>query len=610
MNYKNILAAVTLSVGAIFSYALDLPVKRVSGVDYYYYEVGRNENIADLSKKFNISAADIVRTNPSASDGLRNGMTLYFPVHEFPEDNTSLAGQSSSEAGIDATTRYKVEKGETLYGISRRFNVSPDDIVALNPHVASGVKHGEILLIPNGTSTSGEASKSDVSVPTVPGLIPPEDEEMHQPLNLDSLTNPAGGDEQEWTVPQEERKLRPVDPGEPVLIEPLDKEKILEEEPEEAEPATIAVVLPLMLNENSENRTARGAADFIRGFMLGVRSKSDATYPCNVSVFDSEGNAERYNEIMSYPAVKGSNIIIAQEEKGAAPFVMATESAADSYFLNLFAAHDTTYMTEPNVIQANTPATIMYDKAAHALMTTFADYTPVFLVAKGGKGEKLPFTTYLQSLYEQEGVTPQTLVYEGMLTSADLEQLYHEEDLNEIEVPKYVFIPASGALSEFNKFASALISLRQRVFNPEAVALFGYPDWTLFRNEQQEYLHELHAVIYSRFFCDESSMAVYNFNKQFLDTYGSRPLDQVPSQAALGYDAAAMILTNLTQNEGNFNPLESKPYRGIQSSFLFNKASEFDESINSDPEAESGYVNTTVYIIAFRPEKKVHITLL
>lgn len=60
---------------------------------------------------------------------------------------------------------HKVEKGEGLYAISRRYNVPVDAIEKANPDAKSGLKLGEILLIP--TTIKKEAAKEEVILHTV-----------------------------------------------------------------------------------------------------------------------------------------------------------------------------------------------------------------------------------------------------------------------------------------------------------------------------------------------------------------------------------------------------------------------------------------------------------
>lgn len=560
--FRIIISLFLIGLMTVNGFGFDLPVKRVGGIDYYYYTVQRNESLGDIIKKFGVGREDIIRNNPSAADGVSKGMVLYFPVSEFPENNMSLPGQSSTNPGEQVVTRYKVEKGETLYGVARRFNVSPDAIIALNPQAGSGIKHGQILLIPMVGEKVNEINfYPDLPINPVPGVI------------------------QEDTVTYVET---------PEVVENVSVEETALEVVTDT--AHITLMLPLMIGSQEENRQALMSSDFIRGFMLGIKSLSvDYTYPCVVNVFDTKGEASEVQKILSDPTVEASDIVISHEEGVARQFIPEFALNHESYVLNLFASHDTTYMENPFMMQANIPAKNMYEKASQAIFAAYPDYKPVFLIAKGGRGEKMPFISYMQERFDEYNIEPINLTFDGMLTSNDIESL----DFNE----KYLFIPVSGALSEFNKFSLTLTSLRDNSADPSSIALFGYPDWTTFRGESLESLHRLGAMIYSRFYCDENNNETIQFNKIFEQTYGVKPLEQVPSQSLLGYDSARYILSNLKNNEGIFSPEESMPFRGIQSTFMFEHP---DENI----EIESGYVNSALYIITYLPDGRVSVKVL
>lgn len=46
--------------------------------------------------------------------------------------------------------KHTVIKGETLYSISKKYNVKPDDILKLNPDAKGGVKENTVLILPSG----------------------------------------------------------------------------------------------------------------------------------------------------------------------------------------------------------------------------------------------------------------------------------------------------------------------------------------------------------------------------------------------------------------------------------------------------------------------------
>lgn len=68
----------------------------------------------------------------------------------------------------DPYKKHLVEKGETVYSISKKYHVTPFDIYRLNPDAKDGIKENTTLLIPNGTvnTTEGQNNESASDVKT------------------------------------------------------------------------------------------------------------------------------------------------------------------------------------------------------------------------------------------------------------------------------------------------------------------------------------------------------------------------------------------------------------------------------------------------------------
>lgn len=540
------------------AFALDLPVKRINGKEYYQYAVKRNESLLDIASKFGLTRDEILRFNPSAVDGLRSGMSLYFPVNEFASkfktDNTKSATSESN------TIRYKVQSGETLFGISYRFKTTPEAIIALNPRADKGIRAGEELLIPTESNATAENTDSAI-----------EDESV----SVNAVT------EQPSDVAVEEN-----------VIEQETPETVAESMPVQvkANKSTIAILMPFMLDGSDNDKHVKASNDFIRGFLLGAKSMSDYAVPVDLRIYDTKASSDEIHAILRKPELDSVSVVIAPEDILSLPVVNADATKKGAYVLNLFAAQDTSYANNSKAMQSYIPASRMYEKAANALMSDFAGYTPVFLISKGGKSEKLPFTNYLRDRYLEAGITPEEVMYDGSLSIDNLASIDR--------TGRYVFIPASGSLSEFNKFAKTLVMLREEMVMPTDVALFGYPDWTAFLGDAQDRLHDLNASIYSRFFNETTSADTEHFNSEFMLTYGAKPLEQVPSQALLGYDSARYLLDNLKRNNGVFTPFDGSVFRGLQTTFMFGN------------EAASGPVNDALYIIRYLPAKQVEIKVI
>ena len=93
------------------------------------YIVQTGDTLYGISKQFGVSIADIVAENNLSTFVLRVGQVLKIP-------------------SIETTTLYIVKEGDTLYSISRKFNVSVDDIIRINNLNSNLIALGQELFIP------------------------------------------------------------------------------------------------------------------------------------------------------------------------------------------------------------------------------------------------------------------------------------------------------------------------------------------------------------------------------------------------------------------------------------------------------------------------------
>ena len=117
---------------------------------YIYHTIQPKETLYSLAKKYNISEASLKTLNQKQIDlGLKVGDILLIPKKE--KVNTSNALVISVPEG-----NHLVAKGETLYSLAKKYDVSTDDFYAENPFLQTeGLKEGMFLVIPkkNGRST-------------------------------------------------------------------------------------------------------------------------------------------------------------------------------------------------------------------------------------------------------------------------------------------------------------------------------------------------------------------------------------------------------------------------------------------------------------------------
>ena len=101
------------------------------------YIVQKGDTLYSISKRFNISVNDLINTNNLTSTNLSINQELIIPNNNNTNDTT-----------------YIVQKGDTLYSISKRFSVSVNDLINTNNLTSTTLSINQELIIPNNNNTN------------------------------------------------------------------------------------------------------------------------------------------------------------------------------------------------------------------------------------------------------------------------------------------------------------------------------------------------------------------------------------------------------------------------------------------------------------------------
>jgi len=128
--------------------------KDASKKKYVLYEVKKKkESLYSISKELGVSINEILEANPEAENGVTKGDVLQIPVKDgveissnTPKSNQKEKPNAQSKKTGDIT--HIVQPKETIYGLSKKYNVSTDVLIAANPQLKDGLKVGQKLTIP------------------------------------------------------------------------------------------------------------------------------------------------------------------------------------------------------------------------------------------------------------------------------------------------------------------------------------------------------------------------------------------------------------------------------------------------------------------------------
>lgn len=618
----------------------ELPVTSVGGKQCFYYDVKAKESIYSVSNELGVSREQIVDYNPTAADGLKPRMRLYFPVEVFQVAPGERPAVYAAAAGV---TTHVVKKGDTVYGVARTYGMSTDYLLRLNPWADEGITEGQVLRLTDGAqgdvtataTTSVAAAAAAAPKPNAAGYI----KHVIEPgETLFSISNANGAPLE--AVLDANPTLDPLryKPGQTLMI-PVTPEAIARHSgsshalaamqadesagvnaAESAEVLAIgqsetlaasaaaeadrwlsrdtmqvAVLLPFMLGEEPMSRTTQLYTEFFKGMLLAADTlRSDGLQPVKFSFHDTESSLERVRELLADPGVAQADLVIAPDNSAQIDAIL-TGVDPETLVLNIFAVKDESYLTHRNVVQTNIPHDAMYAKAIDAFVEKFADRLPVFISRSGGQADKESFVAALKQRLDADGIPYREVAYSGILRDDDLQGL-------DPDTQPLVFVPVSGSKSEFARYSDALTTKRQSALAPGNVALWGFPEWVTFRGDSFDAICNLDATIYSRFLVDERDYRARDLKERYRSVYGVEMFDAVPTQGILGFDTGMFVVNGLRHKaETGAFPAE---FSGIQNSLRLDWIGASDDAQTAGAEtvpAQGGLINHLLFLIHYSP---------
>lgn len=629
-----ILAAALISISVAASIT-DLPIKTINGKRYYYYEVQPHETVYALCNRFGISREAMIEANPSVGDGLKAGQTLIFPV------------EASQPAAAPST--YMVQKDETGYGISRKFNMSLDDFYKLNPSAKDGLKAGQYVMVYQSHSRPGNATQPDAQAASKTATQQRSytiaaGETLYHISQANGLTlsellaaNPSLNPEsyaagQVIVIPSKAETSGVKQDVADKKISSSNRYEVKEGdtfygiahahgltvEQLQAANSAIGVLQPGMILDIPQgcDETADNASDVTTPSVLIPGQTVDTMTVAIVMPFT--GNDTRASQSIEF--LRGFTLAVDSLQGVGTPvrlLVYDTKGTNDD-LKELFRSSQ---IKQANVVVAPniTSQLNVYNRFAQK-------YNIYLLNLFGIKDDAYKTNPYVlngniptEDMYDKAidhymtryyDVTPVFLKrkngkddkdefvaeFKKKLDSKGIK--YHEieytDKLSDVTLNKlpggksYSFIPNTSNVAELQTFIDAVISYRDSHLDQGSASVWGYPEWLKIRGENLKKLHNANTLIFSRFYSVENDYDEERLEDKYQKWYGVRIADKVPRSGTLGFDTGMFLLKALTANGGDFSKY-TPAYEGLQNGYNF-------EQIPG-----GGFINKQLFMINFAP---------
>ncbi len=579
---RNLLSVLfVLSTVILFAQPGVAPIKTIGGKKYYIHKVEAGNTLYGLQRTYGVAIEDIVKANSGELDGgLKVGQEIKIPVAE-----------ELTEVEVVETSDYKVKGGETLYGISRKFNTTVDELIKLNPGVENGISKGQIIKVP-GKAIDEPEEVVEVDEVTTPNPFVVEEKETEQVKVVfnDSIVEHKVLDHEtmysiskRYMVSVEELmkfnnlKSTSINPGQVIRI-PLKQERIervtIKEVPPSYNPEgngelvfdrkeryKIVVLAPFYLDYGAgySEYVSNMATQFYMGTQMALDSLRKKGLDADVYYIDTKNDSSHVASVLKSDQMAGADIIIG-------PFFPKTQ--------RMVAAYCKTNKVRM-IVPVSIPSEVLRDN--RLIYSTVPDdetliaYTAQYLATHEKKANIILVQVTKEkdkALYEKFKATYQSLAAKN--GSPALKESSTDNVKNYIiRGSKNIFVVPTNDKNTAMKFMNTLNKSAFRAKSDELV-IYGTKDWMDFNDVNGIYREKFNFHFLTNTYLNYDDEYVMETNRKFRVKFNT----DLSKMVAQGYDIMLYTGLNLLLEEQTIHLLMNK--------FDFEQSGESGAYINKD----------------------------
>ncbi|MGZ3904635.1 MAG: LysM peptidoglycan-binding domain-containing protein [Bacteroidia bacterium] len=133
--------------------------RTINGRKFLIHKVEKSQSLYGIAKLYSVDLNVLVIENPEAIDGIRVGQELKIPTDKPKQP--ALSG-----ADLEKYQTHTVVKGETVYSICYKYQITETQLTQLNPDVRNGLKEGAVLKIKDKTKSNTTTTNTISTVVT------------------------------------------------------------------------------------------------------------------------------------------------------------------------------------------------------------------------------------------------------------------------------------------------------------------------------------------------------------------------------------------------------------------------------------------------------------
>ncbi len=568
--------AVFYTATTLFGVTKSQVVVYINGQKYYIHTVEPKETIYSIAKAYEVSQESLLEINSSE---LKAGENIRVPYieQEIAKKETPTPRQ------IRRTfSEHKIERGETLYSISRQYEISINTIIEDNPLIDPiAIPLGEKLLIRKKMKgkTSNEQNRAQWSEYQADLNLTAHNDGFQYHIvekgeTIYSLSRQSGITEEELTTLNDLQgglkagaiiKL-PATDSLGVETEIGDKiqetlEHITLRSLDRGRPLKVALLLPLSRN----NKASLQFAEFFRGFEAGLDSvKNRWGRDITLTLYNTERKKGAVANIIDSKEFEGTNLIVGPiYEELLQPVLNYAEQKQIPVVSPLAALKESSSSV---LFQMAPPTQGKYDKVREMISDTTRMVTLIYTEQTDSLFENTIMEIMGDRLYS-------THIYEYANPTEVAEKMKEEEE-SAGDLSKYInngkmntIVVMSSNQTDVDRVLSALssaqINIVARGGRTPKYEVLGNSEWSKYKNIDPTILFKNNVVLISSYHAKRDNDKVRQFDSDYIERYNSLPSLYVYR----GFDAAMIFGEGIYSDMDN--NLEGRSFTPLQSHYRF-----------------------------------------
>ena len=408
--------------------------------------------------------------------------------------STLLAFTVSSVTAQQTSTirgQHKVKKKETVFGISREYGLTIEELIKANPEMnmpGYELKKGMILNIPYSKAEMEAAEAAKAA-------------QAEQARKAEEVARAAADDVRN-------REIR------------------------------LGIMLPL----HNINGDGRRMTEYYRGVLMACDSLKKQGLSIDVHAWNTAEDGNIY-KVLEDPAAAKCDLIIGPLYSKQMDALSAFVTKHDIRLVIPFSINAPQLTTNRNIFQVYQSPTEQNEVIIARFIERFKNYHTVVVDCNDSTSKKGIFTFGLRRQMEQRGMD--AVVTNLKSTEANFSKAFSRTKPN-------VVILNTGRSQELGVAFSKINGLKAN--EPELdITMFGYTDWLLYTRTYLENFYKYNTYIPSVFYYNPLSVGTQRFERKYRQNFRSDMQSSLPRFAITGFDHAYFFLKGLHKYGKSFN---------------------------------------------------------